>query len=105
MGARQILVRAHKRFLDWNLHIGTSSCHITPSEAQALHQEINQKNATSGMRSVFAELGNVKTDCTLLASLFSEVAKCLNQDVGSGRQECRGRAVARFVWWQDRTVK
>ena len=31
----------------------------------------------------FAELSNVKTDRTLLASLFVEVAKCLNQDLGS----------------------
>jgi hypothetical protein len=31
---------------------------------------------------MFAELGNVKTDRNLLAGLFVEVAKCLNQDVG-----------------------
>jgi hypothetical protein len=32
---------------------------------------------------MFAELSNVKTDRTLLASLFVEVAKCLNQDLAS----------------------
>jgi hypothetical protein len=31
---------------------------------------------------MFAELSNVKTDRNLLAGLFIEVAKCLNQDVG-----------------------
>jgi hypothetical protein len=32
---------------------------------------------------MFAELSSVKTDGNLLASLFVEVAKCLNQDLGS----------------------
>ena len=32
---------------------------------------------------MFDELSNVKTDRTLLSSLFVEVAKCLSQDVGS----------------------
>ncbi len=32
---------------------------------------------------MFSELSNVKTDRSLLAGLFLEVAKCLNQDVGS----------------------
>ena len=31
---------------------------------------------------MFAELSNVKTDRNLLAGLFVEVAKCLNQDAG-----------------------
>jgi hypothetical protein len=44
---------------------------------------------------MFAELSNVKTDRTMLASLFVEVAKCLNQDVGSksvgaGAEKLRG---------------
>ena len=46
---------------------------------------------------MFAELSSVKTDRTLLASLFVEVAKCLNQDVGSkstvkggGAEQLRG---------------
>jgi hypothetical protein len=32
---------------------------------------------------MFAELSNVKTDRNLLAGLFVEVAKCLNQDAAS----------------------
>ena len=45
---------------------------------------------------MFAELSNVKTDRNLLASLFVEVAKCLNQDwapravKGGGAEQLRG---------------
>jgi hypothetical protein len=54
-------------------------------EAQALREEIKQKNTDTRqmIEKMFAELSNVKTDRTLLASLFVEVAKCLNQDLGS----------------------
>jgi DNA anti-recombination protein RmuC len=54
-------------------------------EAQSLHEEIKQKNTDvrQTIEKMFAELSNVKTDRTLLASLFVEVAKCVNQDVGS----------------------
>jgi hypothetical protein len=54
-------------------------------EAQTLREDIKQKNtdARQMMEKMFAELSNVKTDRTLLASLFVEVAKCLNQDLGS----------------------
>jgi hypothetical protein len=50
-----------------------------------LREEIKQKNTDVQLtiERMFAELSNVKTDRTLLASLFVEVAKCLNQDVGS----------------------
>jgi DNA repair exonuclease SbcCD ATPase subunit len=68
-------------------------------EAQSLHEEIKQKNTDirQALEKTFAELGNVKTDRTLLASLFVEVAKCLNQDVGSknvkaGAEHLRGMA-------------
>jgi vacuolar-type H+-ATPase subunit I/STV1 len=54
-------------------------------ESQLLREEIKQKNTDVQLtiERMFAELSNVKTDRTLLASLFVEVAKCLNQDVGS----------------------
>jgi hypothetical protein len=53
-------------------------------EAQLLREEIKQKNADvrQTIETMFAELSTVKTDRTLLASLFVEIAKCLNQDVG-----------------------
>jgi hypothetical protein len=47
---------------------------------------------------MFAELSNVKTDRNLLAGLFVEVAKCLNQDAAStgkgGIEPSRGRAAS-----------
>jgi hypothetical protein len=54
-------------------------------EARSLREEIKQKNTDirQAIEKMFAELSNVKIDRTLLASLFVEVAKCLNQDVGS----------------------
>jgi hypothetical protein len=54
-------------------------------ESQALHDEIKQRHADlrQTIEAMFAELSSVKTDRNLLASLFVEVAKCLNQDVGS----------------------
>ena len=54
-------------------------------ETQSLHEEIKQKNTDlrQALENMFAQLSNVKTDRTLLASLFVEVSKCLNQDMGS----------------------
>jgi vacuolar-type H+-ATPase subunit I/STV1 len=54
-------------------------------ESQALREEIKQKTTDIRLmiEKMFGELSNVKTDRNLLAGLFVEVAKCLNQDVGS----------------------
>ena len=54
-------------------------------EAQSLREDIKRKNEDlqHAMERMFAELSNVKTDRNLLAGLFVEVAKCLNQDAGS----------------------
>jgi hypothetical protein len=74
-------------------------------EAQALREEIKQKN-TDGRQMIekmFAELSNVKTDRTLLASLFVEVAKCLNQDLaskggkGGGAEPLRGMSAGKVM--------
>jgi chromosome segregation ATPase len=53
-------------------------------ETQALHDEIKRKSGDiqNTLEKMFSELSNVKTDRNLLAGLFVEVAKCLNQDVG-----------------------
>ena len=53
-------------------------------EAQALHDEIKRRNddAQHALERMFAELSNVKTDRNLLAGLFVEVARCLNQEAG-----------------------
>lgn len=52
-------------------------------ESQTLRDEIRRRNedARSTIERMFSELSNVKTDRNLLAGLFVEIARCLNQDV------------------------
>jgi DNA repair exonuclease SbcCD ATPase subunit len=54
-------------------------------EAQSLRDEIKRKHEEGQhmIEKMFAELSSVKTDRNLLAGLFVEVARCLNQDIGS----------------------
>jgi chromosome segregation ATPase len=49
-----------------------------------LREEIKQKNESIQMlmEKMFSDLNHVKTDRNLLAGLFVEVAKCINQDPG-----------------------
>jgi vacuolar-type H+-ATPase subunit D/Vma8 len=69
-------------------------------EAQSLREEIKRKNEDlqHAIEKMFAELSNVKTDRNLLAGLFVEVAKCLNQDSASvvkgAIEPPRGRAAS-----------
>jgi len=66
------LVRQEREFTDRLGH-----------EVQGLREEIRrrQEDSRATMERMFAELSNVKTDRNLLAGLFVEIAKCLNQDV------------------------
>ena len=52
-------------------------------QAQSLREEIKRRNEDLrvSMDKMFGELSNVKTDRNLLAGLFVEIAKCLNQDL------------------------
>jgi len=52
-------------------------------EVQALREDIRrrQDDSRATIERMFSELSNVKTDRNLLAGLFVEIAKCLNQDV------------------------
>jgi exonuclease VII large subunit len=59
-------------------------------ESQTLRDEMRKRNddGRATIERMFAELSNVKTDRNLLAGLFVEVARCLNQDMthqGGGR--------------------
>ena len=61
-------------------------------EVQGLRDEMRrrQDDTRATIERMFAELSNVKTDRNLLAGLFVEIAKCLNQDVspkGGGNGE------------------
>lgn len=53
-------------------------------EVQSLREDIKRKNEDiqHTIEKMFTELSSVKTDRNLLASLFVEVARCLNQDLG-----------------------
>src|SRR5215470_18275652 len=62
-------------------------------EVQSLRDEIKRRSEDlqRTIEKMFAELSNVKTDRNLLAGLFVEIARCLNQDVGP---KSAGMAVA-----------
>jgi archaellum component FlaC len=51
-------------------------------ESQTLRDEMRRRNedARTTIERMFGELSNVKTDRNLLAGLFVEIARCLNQD-------------------------
>jgi len=51
-------------------------------ESQALRDEVRRRNEDTRvtLERMFNELSNVKTDRNLLAGLFVEIARCLNQD-------------------------
>jgi septation ring formation regulator EzrA len=51
-------------------------------ESQALRDDMRKRNedTRATIERMFSELSNVKTDRNLLAGLFVEIARCLNQD-------------------------
>ncbi len=51
-------------------------------ESQTLREDIRRRNddTRAAIERMLAELSNVKTDRSLLAGLFVEIARCLNQD-------------------------
>lgn len=51
-------------------------------ESQTLREDIRHRNedTRATIERMFSELSNVKTDRNLLAGLFVEIARCLNQD-------------------------
>jgi chromosome segregation ATPase len=53
-------------------------------EVQSLREEIRRRNddLQRTIEKMFAELSSVKTDRNLLAGLFVEIARCLNQEAG-----------------------
>ena len=52
-------------------------------ESQTLRDDIRRRNedTRATIERMFSELSNVKTDRNLLAGLFVEIARCLNQDM------------------------
>jgi hypothetical protein len=68
-------------------------------EVQSLRDEIKRRHEDlqNTIEKMFAELSNVKTDRNLLAGLFLEIAKCLNQDAGP-RNAGNGAAASARGW-------
>jgi len=56
-------------------------------ESQSLRDESRKRteDTRATIERMFSELSNVKTDRNLLAGLFVEIARCLNQDPKSGK--------------------
>jgi DNA anti-recombination protein RmuC len=54
-------------------------------ESQGLREDIRRRNddIRGTIERMFSELSNVKTDRNLLAGLFVEIARCLNQDMNT----------------------
>jgi hypothetical protein len=52
-------------------------------ESQTLRDEVRRRSedTRATLERMFSELSNVKTDRSLLAGLFVEIARCLNQDM------------------------
>jgi hypothetical protein len=71
-------------------------------ESQTLRDEIKRRNEDTRLtiERMFAELSNVKTDRNLLAGLFVEVAKALNQDIG-GKGAGKGNGADPGRAWQS----
>ena len=85
-GLREQIQALDKRLGQLSDQIATHEREFTDRlghETQALRDDIRRRN--DDMRAtterMFAELGNVKTDRNLLAGLFVEIARCLNQDM------------------------
>jgi hypothetical protein len=74
----------HRRGLPWRRPVRAAR---GSHEARRPHRHgrdpLSPTVRAAGRALGFAELSNVKTDRNLLAGLFIEVAKCLNQDIGS----------------------
>jgi len=65
-------------------------------ESQALRDDMKKRNedTRATIERMFSELSNVKTDRNLLAGLFVEIARCLNQDTNH-RAEAAGAGKGR----------
>lgn len=80
----QSLEKRLRTMSDQLSHLERDMADRLTQEVQSLREEIKRKSEEiqQTIEKMFADLGNVKTDRNLLAGLFVEVAKCLNQDVG-----------------------
>ena len=85
-GLREVIQGLEKRLSQVSDRLATLEREFTERlghETQTLRDEIRRRNedARATIERMFSELSNVKTDRTLLAGLFVEIARCLNQDM------------------------
>jgi chromosome segregation ATPase len=68
-------------------------------EIKSLRDDIKRRHEDTNhtIEKMFAELSNVKTDRNLLAGLFVEVARCLNQDIAP-KSNGNGAATSGRTW-------
>jgi hypothetical protein len=87
-GLRELIEALEKRLSQVSDRVATMEREFTERvehESQLLRDEIRRRNddTRATIERMFSELTNVKTDRNLLAGLFVEIARCLNQDVTS----------------------
>ena len=85
-GLRELIQGIEKRLGQVSDRLATVEREFTERlghESQTLRDEIRRRNedARTTIERMFSELSNVKTDRNLLAGLFVEIARCLNQDM------------------------
>jgi hypothetical protein len=85
-GLRELIQGLEKRLGQISDRLATLEREFTERlghESQALRDEIRRRNedARATIERMFSELSSVKTDRNLLAGLFVEIARCLNQDM------------------------
>jgi hypothetical protein len=85
-GLRELIQGIEKRLGQVSDRLATVEREFTERlghESQTLRDEIKRRNedARTTIERMFSELSNVKTDRNLLAGLFVEIARCLNQDM------------------------
>ena len=84
-GLRELIQGFEKRLGQVTDRVATVEREFTERighESQALRDEVRRRNedTRATIERMFNELSNVKTDRNLLAGLFVEIARCLNQD-------------------------
>jgi exonuclease VII large subunit len=85
-GLRELIQGCEKRLGQLSDKLATLEREFTDRlgrESQVLRDDVRRRNedTRASIERMFSELSNVKTDRNLLAGLFVEIARCLNQDV------------------------
>jgi hypothetical protein len=85
-GLRELVQACEKRLAQLSDKVAGLEREFTErigKESQGLRDDVRRRNddTRASLERMFSELSNVKTDRNLLAGLFVEIARCLNQDI------------------------